>query len=84
MSRGRKERLRPLTAHEREALVAVTSSGRERVDRVRRATALLAVVQGETLGTAAERAGCRSDTTVAGLVGRFNRRGLAALDIAAG
>ena len=30
------------------------------------------------------RAGLRSDTTVAGLVGRFNRRGVAALSIAAG
>ena len=84
MARGPKEKLRALTAREREGLVAVTSSGRERVDRVRRATALLAVVQGETLAAAAERAGFRSDTTVAGLVGRFNRRGLAALDVAAG
>ncbi len=84
MARRQKERLRPLTAQERETLVSVTKAGRERVDRVRRATALLAVEQGETFAQAAERAGFRSDTTVAGLVGRFNRRGLAALNIAAG
>jgi transposase len=84
MAGAQQERLRPLTAEEREALVRVTEAGRERVDRVRRATALLVVAQGQTFAQAAERAGFRSDTTVAGLVGRFDRRGLAALDIAAG
>ena len=84
MARGPKERLRPLTERERETLVAVTKAGRERVDRMRWATALLAVAQGETFAQAAERAGFGSDTTVAGLVGRFNRRGLVALDIAGG
>ena len=84
MAGKQKERLRPLTAGEREALVTVTRSGRERVDRVRRATALLAVAQGATFTQAAERAGWRSHSTVAGLVGRFNRCGLAALDTAAG
>src|SRR5688572_6734194 len=84
MARAQKEKVRPLTPEEHAALVQVTEAGRERVDRVRRATALLATAQGQTFTQAAERAGFRSDTTVAGLVGRFNRRGLAALDIAAG
>ena len=84
MARAQKARLRPLRTEEREALVKVTEAGRERVDRVRRATALLAVAQGETFTQAAERAGFRSHSTVTGLVGRFNRRGLAALDAAAG
>jgi transposase len=84
MARAEHARLRPLRTEEREALVKVTEAGRERVDRVRRATALLAVAQGQTFSQAAERAGLRSHSTVAGLVDRFNRRGLAALDIAVG
>lgn len=84
MAGRRKESLRRLTGREREALVGVTRAGRERVDRVRRATALLAVAQGQTFAQAAERAGFGSATTVAGLVGRFNRRGLSALDVAGG
>src|SRR5688572_21719123 len=84
MARAEHARLRPLRTEEWEALVKVTEAGRERVDRVRRATAPLAVAQGQTFTQAAERAGLRSHSTVAGLVDRFNRRGLAALDIAAG
>jgi transposase len=84
MARRQAERLRPLTAEEQATLVNVARASSERVDWVRGATALLAVAEGETFAQAAERAGLRSDTTVAGLVGRFNRRGVAALSIAAG
>jgi transposase len=84
MAGAQQARLRPLRTEERRALVRVTEAGRERVDRVRRATALLAVAQGQTFSEAAERAGFRSHSTVAGLVDRFNQRGLAALDTAAG
>lgn len=56
----------------------------ERVDQVRRAMALLAVARGEAFIEAARQAGLRSGTTVADLVARFNRRGLAALRIAPG
>jgi transposase len=56
----------------------------ERVDRVRRARALLAVGEGESFAAAARQAGLRSAATAANLVGRFNRHGLAALGIRAG
>jgi len=79
-----KERLRALTDEERTALTRVSKAGSERVDRVRRATALLAVAQGRPFAQAARGAGFRSGTAVADLVGRFNRRGLAALSIAPG
>ncbi len=79
-----KERLRPLTREEQAALVTVAKASSERVDRVRRATALLAMAEGQTFTEAAERAGFRSHTAVAGLVSRFNRRGLAVLTTAAG
>ena len=62
----------------------LTRSSRERVDRVRRATALLAVAQGQGCARAARQAGWASGTTVAELVARFNRRGLAAVSILAG
>jgi transposase len=56
----------------------------ERVDRVRRARALLTVAAGGTFAAAAQEAGLRSGTAVANLVARFNRHGLAALSIASG
>ena len=56
----------------------------ERVDRVRRAKALLAVAEGKSFAAAAGEAGLRSATTVANLVGRFNAQGFAALSIGAG
>jgi transposase len=54
------------------------------VDRVRRATAILAVADGQSFAAAARGAGLRSSTTIANLVGRFNRDGLAAVNIGAG
>jgi transposase len=62
----------------------VSKAGSARADRVRRATALLAVARGRPFAQAAREAGFKSGTTVADLVGRFNRRGLAALRIAPG
>ena len=79
-----KERLRALTDEERATLTRVSRASSERVDRVRRATALLAVADGATFARAARHAGFRSSTAVADLVARFNHRGLRALTIAAG
>jgi len=76
--------LRALTSEEQAALERLVKATSERADRVRRGKALLAVGDGETFARAAQRAGLRSGTTVANLVGRFNRQGLAALNIGAG
>ncbi len=84
MAPPQKEPLRAVTAEERVALERVVHASSERVDRVRRATALLAVAQGQPFAHAARQAGFRSGTAVAELVGRFNRQGLAALTIAPG
>ncbi len=84
MATMQQERLRPLTAAERRELEQITKASSERVDRVRRATALLAVAQGQPFAQAARQAGFKSGTAVAELVARFNRRGLAALTIAKG
>jgi hypothetical protein len=78
------EPLRTLTVAELAALERIVSADSARVDHVRRAAAVLAVAHGKPFSHAAELAGLRSGTTVADLVKRFNRRGLAALDIAAG
>ena len=84
MASPQKESLRPMTEEERAALEHAVRASSERVDRVRRAQALLAVEQGLPFAQAARQAGFRSGTAVAKLVGRFNRQGLAALAIAAG
>ena len=84
MARAQKEPLRPLTLTEYQALECVSTASSERVDTARRARALQAVAQGYTFAHAAREAGFGSVTTVANLVGRFNRRGLEALRIAAG
>ena len=79
-----KEYLRALTSTEQATLEQVTKRTSERVDRVRRASALLAVARGENFATAARGARLGSATTVANLVSRFNRSGLGALGIRAG
>ena len=84
MATPQKERLRPVTPEEHAALAQLTKASSERLDRVRRARVLLAVVQGHSFAEAAHRGGFRSGSAVAKLVSRFNRRGLAALDIRAG
>jgi transposase len=83
MARHQQEALRTLSEAERAALERLSRSGSERVDRVRRATALLAVAEGQSFVAAARRADLGSSTVTA-LVRRFNRRGLGALMIAAG
>jgi transposase len=84
MGRQPQEALRAVTEDERRALERLQRAGSARIDRVRRATAILAVAKGKPLVVAARQAGLRSGSTVAGLVGRFNRQGLGALRIAAG
>lgn len=84
MPTPQREPLRAISGSEQAALERIVSAGCERVDRVRRATAILAVAQGSPFIRAAQLAGLRSGTTVADLVKRFNGQGLAALDIAAG
>ncbi len=84
MARAPKESLRAVTAAEREGLQRLHAAGSERVDHVRRATALLAVAQGHSFAHAARQAGFHSASTVTGLVLRFNAQGLEALHSGAG
>ena len=84
MARQQWEPLRALSATERAELERLSRSGSERADRVRRARAVLAVVEGQSFVAAATRAGLASGSAVTALVRRFNRRGLGALTIAAG
>src|SRR5437764_9910556 len=79
-----KERLRPLTIAEQRELTTIAKAGSERVDRARRARALLAVAGGQSFGAAAAAAGFRRVAAVSYLVRRFNRAGLGALRIAPG
>lgn len=76
--------LRVLTTGEQGALERIARASSERADRVRRARALLAVNQGQPFRQAAQMAGLRSGSAVAGLVQRFNAQGVAALAIASG
>lgn len=84
MARARREDLRLVSAAERASLERIAKASSERVDHVRRATALLAVAAGGSIAKAARRAGFHSPSTVAGVVAQFNRRGLGAVGIAAG
>jgi len=76
--------LRRLSRAERATLQRIAQSTSERVDQVRRATALLAVARTGVFIDAAHEAGLRSGTTVADLVARFNLHRLAAVHIARG
>jgi transposase len=84
MPTPQREPLRRLSRAERSALQRIARSRSQRVDQVRRATALLAVARTGVFIDAAREAGLRSGTTVADLVARFNRVGLAAVRIAPG
>jgi transposase len=84
MAVAQKDPLRALTAEEQARLERLSKSTSERLDRVRRARALQGVVAGESFAQAAAQAGFGSRAAVTALVRRFNRLGLAALDIAAG
>ena len=78
------ERLRPVTEAERRELETLAKASSARVDWVKRASALLAVAEGQAFSVAARVAGYRSPQAVTYLVRRFNRAGLAALEIAGG
>lgn len=84
MSTPPKAPLRAITSDERTILERVAKASSERLDRVRRARALLAVADGDSFAAAGRQAGFRSGGTVTDLVRRFNRQGIAALTIAAG
>jgi transposase len=84
MAAMQKERLRPLTIAEQGELRAIVKAKSERLDRVQRATALLAVAGGQSFSVAARAAGYRSPGAVTDLVRRFNRVGLGVLGIASG
>jgi transposase len=83
MGRPRKEELRELKEEERQELKRVVKATSERIDAIKRATALLAVAAGATLTVAGQEAGL-SREAVAQMVKRFNQRGLTVLEIAAG
>jgi transposase len=78
MSRRQKDPLRPLSAEERTALERLSRSQRAPAAQVARATALLAIADGQSYTAAAQKAGRRDNDTVAAWVARFNREGLAA------
>lgn len=84
MGTPQKDPLRAVTPAEQAALERLARSSSERVDRVRRAIAVLAVGQGQGFAAAARQAGFKSSTTVAQVVARFNQQGLAAVSIGAG
>jgi transposase len=79
MSRRRKDPLRALSADERHELTRLSRSQCAPAAQVARATALLAVADGQSYLAAARRAGRRDGDTVAAWVARFNREGLAAV-----
>jgi len=84
MATMQKERLRPLTIAEQRELKRSAKASSARVDRVKRATAVLAVAGGQSFSAAGRAAGFRSPGAVTYLVRRFNQVGLGALKIAAG
>jgi transposase len=84
MATPQQSALRPLAAEEWATLEQISKASSERLDRVRRAQAVLAVAQGIPFARAAQQVGFRSGTTIANLVSRFNQHGVGALSIAAG
>ena len=84
MSKPRKEPLRALTEQEQQELLCIAKATFERLDVIKRATALLAVAAGQGFSQAAHAAGFNCGDTVCKLVQRFNRGGLTALLIARG
>ena len=84
MGRHPKKPLRGLTEVEKAKLIQVATSEVDRVERIRRARALLAVAEGQSFTEAARSARMRSSSGVAAIVQRFHERGLAALDTVPG
>jgi hypothetical protein len=78
MAPPRQEALRSFTSAEQATLERLSNTTRERVDRVRRARALLAVAQGDSSAQAARHAGMSRPSTACYLVHRCPERGLAA------
>ena len=81
--RGSRTRLRQLTVEEVTTLERIRDSGSERMDRIRRANALLTAQQGWSSAVVA-RMTPFSSRGVDYLVARCNAVGLAAVDVAAG
>jgi transposase len=79
MTRRPKDPLRPLTDAEREVLSKLSRSPAAPAVHVARARLLLLVAGGSGYQAAAQAVGRRSGDAVSGLVTRFNREGLAAL-----
>jgi len=79
MSRRQKEPLRALSDEDRMTLLRLSRSRRAPAAQVARATALLAVAEGQSYTVAAKQVGRRNGDTVALWVARFNREGLAAV-----
>ena len=79
MSYVYKDPLRSLSDDEREVLEKVARAESERVDRARRAKALLAVADGKSYVDAAREVGYKLNDSVSRLVTQFNKRGLAVL-----
>ena len=79
MSRRQKEPLRALCDEERMTLSRLSRLRRAPAAQVARATALLAVAEGQSYTAAAKQVGRRNCDTVALWVARFNREGLAAV-----
>jgi transposase len=84
MARQQHEPLRSLSDVERQTLTVLSKATSERMDRVRRARAVLTVAETGNYAEAARQAGFRSVTAITNLVQRFNQRGMEALTIATG
>src|SRR3954462_15092242 len=79
MSRRQKEPLRALSDEERMTLSRLSRLRRAPAAQVARATALLAVAEGQSYTAAAKQVGRRNGAPVALWVAPFNREGLAAV-----
>jgi len=79
MTRRQKDPLRAITTEERQELARISRATSESVTRVTCANALGAVAEELSYTSAAQAYGRRSGDTIAQLVERFNREGLAAL-----
>ncbi len=84
MVQPQKYPLRAMSEQEEQEVQRLVKATSERLDVVRRAKALLAVMAGQPFTQAAHEAGLKRGKGVGKLVKRFNAHGLAALSIAAG
>lgn len=81
MTRRKKDPLRPLTEGKGKLLVRISRSHAESASHIARAKALLAVADGQCYTEAATAAGRRSGVAVSSLLSRFNRGGLADIEL---